>query len=130
MAAFFFQRQWTLDNLDGEIQKLEIKLVKFERLKTENQVMEDRINYLNTLRQGGPPVLDILRELSVRIPKDAWLSRFSFSEKGIELEGMAASASALIPLLEASPLFGNVAFLSAIRKQGNNDRFRIGLSLK
>jgi Tfp pilus assembly protein PilN len=129
-GGVFFQRQWTLDNLDGEIQKLESKLKKFEQLKTDKQIIEGRINYLNTLRQGGPPVLDILRELSERVPKDAWLSRFNFSEKGIELEGEATSASELIPLLEASPLFGDVAFLSAIRKQGNKDKFRIGLSLK
>jgi Tfp pilus assembly protein PilN len=129
-GGVFFQRQWTLDTLDGEIKKLEFKLKKFERLKTEKQRMEDRINYLNTLRQGGPPILLILRELSERIPEDAWLNGFNFSEKGIELEGEAASASELIPLLEASPMFGDVAFLSAIRKQGNKDRFRIGLSLK
>ncbi len=129
-GGVFFQRQWTLDNLDGEIKKLESKLNAFERLKTEKQILEDRIDYLNTLREGGPPVLNILRELSERVPKDAWLSRFNFSEKGIELEGAATSASKLIPLLEASPIFGDVAFLSAIRKQGNKDRFRIGLSLK
>ncbi len=129
-GGIFLQRQRTSDHLDHEIQKLESRLKKFEALKTEKEQVEARIGYLNTLRRGGPPVLDILKELSERIPTDAWLSRFDFSEKGIQIEGLAASASELIPLLEASPMFGDVAFLSAISKRGNKDRFRIGLSLK
>jgi len=94
--------------------------------------MEERIDYLNTHRQGGLPVLDIIKELSERIPKSAWVNRFKFSEKGIEISGEAASASQLIQLLEDSPMFGDVAFLSAISKGARSglEQFRIGLSLK
>jgi len=128
-GGVFFQRQWALDRLDGEIKKLEVELKKFERLETEKESIESRIDYLNTLRKGGPPVLDMLRELSERIPEDAWVNRFAFTKKGIELSGEAVSASELIPLLEASPMFSDVAFLSAIRKRGSKDVFRIGLSI-
>ena len=131
-GGVFLQHQQTLDRLDGEIKKLAPQLEKFEQIKTEKGEMEDRIDYLNTLRQSGPLILDIMKELSQRIPKSAWVNRFTFSEKGIEIGGEAASASQLIPLLEASPMFGDAAFLSTITKgtRSGLEQFRIGLSLK
>ena len=130
-GGVFLQRQQTLDRLDSEIKKLASQLKNFEQIKAERKRTEERIDYLNTFRQGGPPILDIMKELSERIPKSAWVSRFDFSEKGIEIEGEAASASQLIPLLEASRMFKDVAFLSTISKnRDGNERFRIGLNLK
>ena len=130
-GGVFLQRQQTLDRLDGEIKKLASQLKNFEQIKAEKKRTEERIDYLNTFRQGGPPILDIMKELSERIPKSAWVRRFDFSEKGIEIQGEAASASQLIPLLEASPMFKDVAFLSTISKiRSGNEQFRIGLSLK
>ena len=130
-GGVFLQRQWTLDRLDGEIKSLGSQLKKIEQVKTEKKRIDDRIDYLNTLRRGGVPVLDILKEFSERIPKSVWLVRFDFSEKGIQLEGNATSASELIGLLDASPMFGDVKFLSAINKdRTGQEKFRIGLNLK
>ena len=130
-GGVFFQRQWTQDRLDEEIKKLGSQLKKMEQVEAEKRSIEDQIDYLNTLRQAGPPVLEILKELSERIPKNAWVKRFDFSEKGIQLEGYSTSSSELIPLLEASPMFSGVKFLAAINKDfSGKERFRIGLSLK
>jgi len=119
-----------LDHLDTEIKRLSSEIKKVDQLRTEGNKIEERIDYLNTLARGGFPVLEILKELSERIPKDAWVRHFSFSEKGIEIEGHAGSASELIPLLEASPLFRDVNFLSAITKRDGMERFKIGLNKK
>jgi len=131
-GGVFLQRQWTLDRLDVEIKSLGSQLKKIEQIKSEKERIEDRIDYLNKLRRGGSPVLDILKELSERIPKGVWLKRFDFSEKGIQLEGNGNSASELIQILDASHMFGDVKFLSAITKDARTgkERFRIGLNLK
>lgn len=119
-----------LDHLDTEIKRLSSEIKKVDQLRTEGKKIEDRIYYLDTLAQAGVPVLEILKELSERIPENAWVRHFSFSEKGIQIEGQAGSASELIPLLEASPLFGDVEFLSAITKRDGKERFKIGLNKK
>jgi len=130
-GGIFFQRQWTLDRLDEQIKKLGSEVKKFEQIKTEKQRMEERVDYLNTLRKGGLPVLDVLKELSERIPKSVWIKSFDFSENEIQLEGYALSASELIQILDASPMFGDVKFLSSINKDRTGmERFRIGLILK
>ncbi|MBW2708404.1 MAG: pilus assembly protein PilM [Deltaproteobacteria bacterium] len=130
-GGVFFQRQWALDRLAEKIERLGAQLKKIEGVKAEKKGIEDRIHYLNTLRRGGPSVLDILKELSERIPRDAWVNKFDFSENGVQIGGYATSASELIPLLDASPMFSGVKFLSAINKdRRGKERFRIGLSLR
>ena len=89
--------------------------------------LEKRIDSLNALG-AGPSVLEVLRDLSERIPDSAWLKGFTFSDKGVRLEGEADSASELIPLLDSSPVLRDVVFLSTITKtREGKDRFRIGL---
>ena len=88
------------------------------------------IDHLNGIRGTRSPLLDILKDLSNIIPKSAWISSFTFSEKGVELEGYADSASELIPLLEASPHFTDAVFRSAITKsREGKERFKIGLQV-
>jgi general secretion pathway protein L len=124
------RHHWALESLDGELQQLRSKMKKIEQVRAQKYELENRTRSLSDLRQGSAPVLDVLKELSVRIPQDAWLKQFDFSEKGIQIRGEAVSASNLIPLLEASPMFKNVAFLSAITKgQNGKENFRVGLSL-
>lgn len=56
----------------------------------------------------------LLEELSRRLPDDAWLGQFNVVEGRLELEGSAASTSALVPLIEASPRFGKVSFRAPV----------------
>lgn len=119
-----------LDHLDTELKRLSSEIKRVDQLQVEGKKIEDRINYLDTLARGGVPVLEILKELSERIPENAWVRNFSFSEKGVQIEGQAGSASELIPLLEASPLLRDVEFLSAITKRNGKERFKIGLNKK
>ena len=124
------KHQWALDRLETKISRLDAQIKEIEKIRTQKESLDNRILYLDTLQRGSAPVLDVLKELSVRIPEDAWVNQFDFSEKGINIAGEAASASELIPLLEDSPIFKNVAFLSTITKsRDGKERFRIGLSL-
>lgn len=123
-------QQLHLSSLDSEIDRLGAERANIDGIKKKCRDVEDRIDYLNTLRSGSLPVLNIIKELSQRIPKSAWISKFTFSAKGVEIEGWAKSASELIPILETSPLFKDVSFRSSItRNSAGNERFRIGLKL-
>nr|MDA8404588.1 PilN domain-containing protein [Desulfobacteraceae bacterium] len=71
-------------------------------------------------------MIEIIKELSNIIPQTAYITEFKFSGNKLGLYGMADSASELIPILEASPLFMDVAFLSAIHNsREGKEVFRI-----
>ena len=122
-------QQLHLSKLDSEIDRLRAEVTNFDRIRKKHNAVENKVDYLSTLRGGSPSVLNIIRELSQRVPKSAWISKFTFSAKGVEIEGWAKSASELIPILETSPLFQDVSFRSSItRNKSGNERFRIGLN--
>jgi general secretion pathway protein L len=119
------------DKLDNEIKQLATEVADINRTQARLKELENKIDAINTLRQRHVPVLSVLRDLSKDIPESAWLDRFAFNDKGGEIEGYADSASALIPLLAASPLLKDVAFLSPITKgKDGKERFRIGFKAR
>src|SRR5437879_439754 len=65
------------------------------------------------------------RALTEILPGDAWLTMLSLDAKGVELTGQAAQASALIPLLENSPLLERVEFASPVTRGRDREQFRI-----
>ncbi len=120
-----------LSRLNAEIKSLDGKIANIERIKTKCKKLEDQIDCLNTLRGVHLPTLNILKDLSQRIPENAWVNKFDFSDKEVKIEGYADSASELIPLIETSPLFKDAAFLSSITKsRDGKEKFRIGLKIK
>ncbi|MDM8522735.1 pilus assembly protein PilM [Desulfococcaceae bacterium HSG8] len=129
-GSHFLKQKIILEELNAELKRLTSEIANIDRIRTGSQELEERLDYLNALRSGHIPALDILRELSQVIPETAWVREFRFSEKGMQIEGYAESASELIPLLEDSSVFRDVVFLSTITKEKNGrERFRVGLKL-
>jgi len=129
MGGSYLWRQHTaMKALNAEMKILTKAVAEIEDMQTRIRELESRINRIQALKQGYIPVVDIIRELTGIIPETAWVQDFSFSEQGIQINGFADSTSNLIGILEASPMFENVSFLSAIVKdREGKERFSIGL---
>ena len=119
------------DKLDSEIKQLGTEVAGINRTQARLKELENKVDAINTLRQRHVPVLGVLLDLTKEIPEGAWLDRIAITDKGGDIEGYADSASALIPLLAASPLLKDVAFLSPITKgKDGKERFRIGFKVR
>jgi len=124
------RQRMAFDDLNKQIKTLSADIEKIDRIKAECKSLEDQIEYLNRLGPGSLSALDVLKELSERIPENAWLRKFSLTEDKVEIEGNAGSASDLISLIEACPLFKDAVFLSPITKlRDGKEFFRIGFKL-
>ena len=75
---------------------------------------------------------NILKELTLMLPKNAWLTRARVFESQVNIEGYSPSATSLIPRLEASPLFQKVEFSAPTfhDPRQNMDRFQIKMELE
>ncbi len=125
-----WRQRMVAKTLDGELRTLTATLMDLEAQRARYDAVRERIRFLGRVRDGAPPAIDILRELTDIIPETAWVHQISVSDGRVEMDGYAAAASELIGLLEASPIFQNAEFLSAItRGRDGKDRFRIGLDL-
>lgn len=130
-SSYFIRQKMALKRLDTHLATYSAEVSDLPRIRLKAQKLEEKLAFFRSVQKGSISTLDILRELTRVIPENAWIRNLTFSDTGIQLEGNAETATELISLLEASPLFKDVVFLSSITKDpGGKERFRIGLEVE
>jgi general secretion pathway protein L len=118
--------------IDKQITQKKGEVKKVEALKKEIDAVSKERNIISDFKNSRQMAIGLLKELTVIIPKDAWLTRVRVSEKQVNIEGYAPSATLLVPKLEASPLFEKVEFASPTYRDPklNQDRFQIKMEIE
>ena len=130
-GSHILKQRLIVKELDAEMNRLKSEIINIDRMQESAKALEERLGYLTKLRNERVPVPEILKELTQIVPEKAWIRDFTFSKKGIEIDGYADAASELIPALESSPFFNDVVFLSTITKeQDGKEHFRIGMKIE
>jgi len=131
LAAFGLRQQRQLALADREIRALKTKMAKVEEVNRLVQDQRARAAYLQSTVRGRARAPEILRELTGLLPDSVYLTELNFRERSVEITGLAPSASQLLPVIEASPLFSGVEFSAPIVAQGAGlERFRIRMRLE
>jgi general secretion pathway protein L len=110
-----------LRQLQRENQKFEPAIEALRREESQLQQLNKEVGALADLQARRGEVLRVIDELSKVVPNSAHLSNLRFRSGVLEVQGNAENASALIPLLERSPVFENVAF-NAPSNRGRDNR--------
>jgi Tfp pilus assembly protein PilN len=111
-----------LRQLQKENQKLEPAVNALRREEDQLQRARKEESFFAQFDQRRGEVLRVLDELSKIVPTNAYLSNLRYKVPGsLEMQGSAENASALIPLLERSPVFENVGF-NAPSNRGRDNR--------
>ncbi len=121
-----------LQNIENQIASKKVEIKKIDSLKKDIETVYAEINLIQDFKQSKPLDLNIMKELTLLLPKNSWLTRLRISESQINLEGYSPSATILIPKLEGSKLFQKVEFSApTFRDQRQNmDRFQIKMEIK
>lgn len=121
-----------LHAIEREIGQKKTEIRKVESLKKEVEDLRNEIASINNFKQDRISTLAILKEMTQTLPKNAWLTRFRVTEKGVDIEGYAGSATELLPKLEASKYFRKVEFSSPTFRDArmNADRFIIRMEIE
>jgi Tfp pilus assembly protein PilN len=104
-----------LASIQQEIAKLEPARQKAEALDKQAAQMRARALLLDDFRKQARKDLDALNEMTRLIEPPAWTRAVDINRESIRLDGEAASAAALVQILDASPLFERSEILSATR---------------
>jgi general secretion pathway protein L len=110
-----------LKQLQQENHKTEPSVEALRREEAQLQTVRKEVQLLSDIDRRKGEVLRVLDELSKVVPTGAYLSNFRYRNGVLEVQGNAENASTLIPLLEKSPLFENVAF-NAPSNRGRDNR--------
>lgn len=76
-----------------------------------------------------PRMIDLLLELTERLPDDTWVQNLDYREGEIQLRGESAQATGLINLLDQAPGITEVSFRSPVVQVSGTDRERFHISL-
>jgi general secretion pathway protein L len=128
VIAVPLQRQGTLiRELEGQVAALRTDADatlalrrELERLDLATRLVVERI-------QQVPHAIDILNELSIILPDDAWLQHLQMQPGRVFLQGQSDAASELVGLLDASAMFRNPTFSSPVVRDARSgkERFQI-----
>jgi len=114
-----------LGRIDAEIARLDPDVKAVDRVLRELERKRKLLATINGIEANAMRPLPVLRELTELLPSDTWLTTLALDQKGVELTGQAAAASALIPLLENSPVLERVEFSSPVTRGRDKEQFRI-----
>jgi len=121
-----------IEEIDRQILARKDEVKKVEALKKEIEAINRDIDTINGFKRDRHMTMNILKEFTSIVPKSAWLTRLRVSDKTVEIEGYATSATDLLPKLEASAFFQKVEFASPTFRDArmNMDRFNIKMEVE
>ncbi|MFZ2198072.1 MAG: PilN domain-containing protein [Thermodesulfovibrionales bacterium] len=121
-----------LQEISAQIVLKKEEAKKVEALKKEAESLREKITAIDNFKHDRIMTINILRELSSILPKNAWLSRARIASSSVDIEGYAGKATELLPKLEASKYFRKVEFSSPIMKDARMtaEKFNIKMEIE
>jgi Tfp pilus assembly protein PilN len=95
-------------DLDREIKAHADQVARVRGYESQVEALKKRIKSIEGLLNDRDMNLEVLRDLTTRIPDDTFLRTYTWRDGVITLNGLSPSASELIPELDKSPLLKNV----------------------
>jgi len=113
-----------LKDLEKQTRVVEAQQLEIDALREETQKLID-------IKQLSPDMLAALSELTHVLKDDTYLTNLQFTEKHMQIQGQSPGSSALIGILEESPYFSKVSFVSPLTqdKVTGLERFQIGMDV-
>jgi general secretion pathway protein L len=97
-------------------------------LRNQLQISANAANFLATTRATRPTMLELLADLSQRIPDDTSLDKLAINGDKLVIVGQSRAAPALVALLQASPLLRDPALSGAVQADPRSGRDRFTLT--
>ncbi len=88
-----------LTNINTELSK-QAKKAKLLRKELKSVIVSSK--FLNNKKNDSPSLVNILQEMTTRLPEDTYITRLKVDKEKLELTGQSNNASSLVPELNKS----------------------------
>ena len=110
--------QAQVDGMRGQAQRVAL-------LRRQLQDNAGAAGFLVQRKAQTVTVLDVLQDLTARLPDDTWLERFTLDSSGhIGFQGQSAKAASLVDALQNSRLIANPGFQGVIQRDPSTGKER------
>lgn len=121
-----------IGQFENRIEQARTGATQARALENKKRGILERIEFLSNQAHRHIPPLQIIRDLTRRLPDDTWISRLSIRVGEIQVHGESAAAAAVIQLMEESDYFEQAQFRSPVTKNKatGKDQFHIAAKLR
>lgn len=131
MAQWVDNRARALEAMRAKVEAMRGDAEQVARLRRTLDDSASAAGFLAARKRAAPSMLELLADLSQRLPATTWLERFSVDADGrIGLQGQATQAAALIDLLKGSPVLAEPSFQGVIQPDPRTGKERFYLVAK
>jgi len=123
-----------LNNRDKVLTDWEQKVAAAEVQAKQANVFRNQLKqtakaeaFLHKFRSSQPTMLDLINDLTKRIPDDTALDKLSVNEGVLVLTGQSKQAAALVGQLQSSPYINSPALVGAVQPDARTGRDRFNL---
>jgi general secretion pathway protein L len=114
LGLWFEREQGTLERLEARVAKLRATTGETGRLEEKVAHLLALSGYLVEQKQRLPQMVEILDEVTRRLPDEHWLISYSFRDGTVRLAGYSDDPSSVLRLLEQSGLFSEARFAAPV----------------
>ena len=111
--------------------EVETRAAQARQVAAQRQSLVDLVEgaaFLDRTRAARPAVIEVLAELSRRLPDGTWLEKLSIEGDRLLLVGQSSDASGLVARLEGTPLWRSPALAGALQPDPRSGRDRFTLT--
>jgi hypothetical protein len=125
-AAVAWKAQSDLRRLDAQIAALRPYAEAYEETIADLDGAQAKVAVLREEMSTAGETLQVLKELTDRVPNGSWILSLRVEGPKVDLEGLSSSAAEIFPALTRDGRFRSVEFAAPITRQADNiERFKI-----
>jgi len=125
-----WQMQRMRDTREAQISELKARADQVNQTRTALEQARRGSAAVLQRKLEQPRMIDLLLELTERLPDNTWVQNMDFRDGEIQIRGESTQATSLINLLDEAPGITDVAFRSPVVQIRGSDRERFQISLK
>lgn len=133
LAQWLNNREQALATMQAQVQDMQAEAQQVAALRQELQDNAGAASFLVRRKQNRVTMLDLLLDLTRRMPQNAWLERLSVDPSGqVGFQGQAPQAAALIDALKGSKIVRDPNFQGSIQPDpaSGKERFYMVVQLR
>jgi general secretion pathway protein L len=133
LGQYLHNRQEALAAMQTQVDDMRADAQKIAQLRKQLEDSTGAAGFLAKRKTDSVAVVDVLQDLTARIPDDTWLERFTVDSAGrVGIQGQSAKAASLIDVLQSSKLLTGANFQGVIQRDPatNKERFFMDAQLR
>lgn len=133
LGQWLHNRTDALATMQSQVDDMHADAQKVAELRKQLEDSAGASGFLARRKTESVAVVDVLQDLTARIPDDTWLERFTVDSSGqVGMQGQSAKAASLIDTLQNSKLLTGANFQGVIQRDPatNKERFYMNAQLR